>query len=274
MNGSKRASLALEIALILAALLFLLPVLYLVVMTFKEPRLFYKPLALTDRLYLDYYKLALGKSFFRSMFNSLLVTVGGLALTILVASMAGFVLARRREKLFLFFFYLFMSGMVIPTVGSLIPLFKLASFLHLINTRTLLILLYTAGFIPFASFLYSAFTKSIPRELEEAGSIDGCGPLRMFWVIIFPLLLPATGTFILTNVYGIWNDFLTPLIFLNSPDKMTLMPTIVQFMFNKQSTNYGPVFAISVLAMLPLLLLFVLTQKRMLRGLVMGSVKG
>ncbi|UVI30651.1 carbohydrate ABC transporter permease [Paenibacillus spongiae] len=274
MNGSRRASFGTEIALLFVSLLFLLPVLYLATMSFKEPRIFYKPLELPDRLYLDYYKEALGTEFFRSLLNSLLVTAGGLALTIFVASMAGYVLARRKERVFQLFFYLFMSGMIIPTVGSLIPLFKLATFLHLINTRTLLVLLYTAGFIPFASFLYSAFTKSIPRELEESANIDGCGSLRMFWVIIFPLLLPATGTFILTNVYGVWNDFLTPLIFLNSPEKMTLMPMIVQFMFNKQSINFGPVFAISVLAMLPLLLMFVLTQKHMLRGLVMGSVKG
>ncbi|MFD0716834.1 carbohydrate ABC transporter permease [Paenibacillus sp. GCM10027626] len=274
MNGSKRASVGTEIALIVAACFFLLPVLYLVLMSFKEPRIFYKPLQLPDRLYLDYYRQALGEEFFRSLLNSLLVTAGGLALTIFVASMAGYALSRRKERIFQLCFYLFMSGMVIPTVGSLIPLFKLATFLQLINTRTLLVFLYTAGFIPFASFLYAAFTKSIPRELEESANIDGCGSFRMFWVIIFPLLLPATGTFILTNVYGIWNDFLTPLIFLNSPEKMTLMPMIVQFMFNQQSINFGPVFAISVLAMLPLLLLFVLTQKHMLRGLVMGSVKG
>ncbi|WP_217593568.1 carbohydrate ABC transporter permease [Cohnella sp. GbtcB17] len=274
MNDSKRASLGMEIALIIAALLFMLPVLYLVAMTFKEPGIFYKPLKLPDQLYLEYYKQALGVEFFRSLWNTLLITIGGLSLTIFVASMAGYALSRRKERGFQIFFYLFMSGMIIPTVGSLIPLFKLATSLHLINTRLLLVFLYTAGFIPFASFLYAAFTKSIPRELEESANIDGCGSVRTFWVIIFPLLLPATGTFILTNAYGIWNDFLTPLIFLNSSEKMTLMPMIVQFIFNKQSTNFGPVFAISVLAMLPLLLFFILTQKHMLKGLVMGSVKG
>lgn len=274
MKESKRASLGTEIALLVVALMFLVPIFYLVIMSFKQPRIFYNPLQLPDRLYLDYYKQALDKDFFRSLLNTVLVTIGGLALTVVVAAMSGYALSRRKERLFHFFFYLFMTGMIIPTVGFLIPQFKLATFLHLVNTRTLLVLLYTAGHIPFASFLYSAFTKAIPRELEESAHIDGCGSMRMFWIIIFPLLLPATGTFILTNVYGIWNDFLTPLIFLNSPGKMTLMPMIVQFMFNEQSVNFGPVFAISILAMLPLLLLFVFTQKHMLKGLVVGSVKG
>jgi len=128
--------------------------------------------------------------------------------------------------------------------------------------------------IPMATFLYSAFTKSIPRELEESAAIDGCGRFRMFWVIIFPLLLPATGTFVITNVFGLWNDFITPQIFLNSPEKMTLMPQIVQFMFNLQSINLGPVFALGTLAVLPLIVLFMFTQKYMLKGLVIGSIKG
>lgn len=270
----KRASLSAEIVLIVVGLLFLFPILYLLLMSFKHPGIFYEPLKLPDRLYLDYYKIALHGDFFRSLWNSTIVTVFTLGLTIAVSSMAGYTLSRRTDRLFRFVFLLFLTGMIIPTVGSLIPLFKLVTALHLGNTRSVLVLLYTAGFIPFATFLYSAFTKSIPRELEEAASIDGCGRLRMFWVILFPLLLPATGTFILTNVFGIWNDFVTPLIFLNSPEKMTLMPMIVQFMYNRQSTNFGPVFALCVLAMIPLLVLFVFTQRYMLKGLVIGSVKG
>jgi raffinose/stachyose/melibiose transport system permease protein len=270
----KQASILTEIILIFVGLLFLFPILYLIQMSFKHPGIFYKPFVLPDRLYLDYYSKAVNVKFFISLANSVFVTVGGLGLTILLASMAGYTLARRQGRLFHIVFLLFMTGMIIPTVGSLIPLFKLVNSLHLGNTRTILVILYTAGHIPMATFLYSAFTKSIPRELEESAGMDGCGSFKMYWVIIFPLLLPATGTFILTNVFGIWNDFVTPLIFLNSSEKMTLMPMIVQFMFNQQSVNYGPVFALCVLAMIPLLVLFVFTQRYMLKGLVVGSVKG
>lgn len=275
MQLQKRPSMILEFIMIIGALAFLFPIFFLLEMSFKEPRDFFKPYAMPHSFYFDYYKKALhDMDFFSGLTNTLLVTAGALALAILVASMAGYVLSRRQEKLFKYMYLLFLSGMVIPTVGSLIPLFTLAVKIHLMNTRILLILIYTAGFIPFASFLYAAFTKAIPRELEESASLDGCGPFRLFWRIIFPLLLPATGTFIITNVYGIWNDFLTPLIFLNDPKKMTLMPQIVQFMFNKQSVNYGPVFAVSVLAVLPLVVLFAFTQKYMLKGLTAGAVKG
>ncbi|NBD24544.1 carbohydrate ABC transporter permease [Paenibacillus glycinis] len=275
MGLNKRPSLALEALLILAALAFLFPIFFLLEMSFKEPRYFFKPYELPHSFYFDYYRKAVqDMDFFTGLTNSVLVTVGALGFAIIVASMSGYVLSRRQERLFRYAYLFFLSGMVIPTVGSLIPLFTLAVKIHLMNTRTLLVLIYTAGFIPFASFLYAAFTKSIPRELEESASLDGCGPFRLFWRIIFPLLLPATGTFIITNVYGIWNDFLTPLIFLNQPEKMTLMPQIVQFMFNKQSVNYGPVFAVSVLAVLPLVVLFAFTQKYMLKGLTAGAVKG
>lgn len=275
MGQHRKPSLLSETLLIVVALLFLLPIFYLVEMSFKKPAIFYEPFRLPDSFYLGYYKSAFTDvAFFRGFGNTLLVTLGGLALTVVVASMAGYVLARMHQRLFRVAFLVILSGLIVPTVGSLIPLFKLAISLHLINTRILLVFVYTAGFIPIATFLYSAFTKSIPRELEESAAIDGCGKQRLFWTIIFPLLLPATGTFIITNVYGVWNDFVTPLIFLNNPAKMTLMPQIVQFMSNKQSTNLGPVFAISVLAVLPLVVLFLFTQKFMLKGLVVGSVKG
>ncbi|TVY03025.1 carbohydrate ABC transporter permease [Cohnella terricola] len=275
MQMEKKAPLFIELILIAVSLIFLFPVFFLVEMSFKEPGIFFDPFRLPNSLYLDYYRAAFTKmDFFTGLGNSLIITICGLGLTVIVGSMAGYVLTRRNERLFRFILLFFLTGMVIPAVGSIIPLFKMAIQLKLVNTRTLLVLLYTAQFVPFASFLYSAFTKSIPKDLEESAQIDGCGMFKMYWTIIFPLLMPATGTFIITHVYSIWNDFLTPLIFINQAEKMTLMPQIVQFMFNQQSINYGPVFAVSVLAVLPLVILFVFTQKYMIKGLVLGSVKG
>ncbi|OXS61844.1 hypothetical protein B1A99_04350 [Cohnella sp. CIP 111063] len=275
MGQLRKPPLLIEALMLLLALLFLLPVCYLLMMSIKQPAIFYDPFKLPNQLYLEYYKAAFQDvAFFRGLGNTLYVTLGGLVLTILVASMSGFVLARMNQRFFRYVFLFILSGLIIPTVGSLIPMFKLAIALELINTRTLLVFMAAAAGIPMATFLYSAFTKSIPRELEESAAIDGCGRLRLFWMIIFPLLMPATGTFVITNIYAAWNDFVTPLIFLNDPSKMTLMPQIVQFMANKQSINLGPVFALSVLSVLPLVVLFLFTQKYMLKGLVMGSVKG
>lgn len=275
MSHKKTPSLLLEAALWLVALLFLVPILYLFAMSFKRPAIFYNPIKLPDSFYIGYYQTAFLKMDIGQGFaNSFLVTTGGLMVTIVSASLAGYIIARMKGKLFQICFFIILSGLIIPTVSSLIPLFKLAIAMNLINTRLLLVLIYSAGLMPIATFLYSAFTKSIPRELEESAAIDGCGRLSTFWRIIFPLLLPATGTFVITNVFGLWNDFITPQIFLNSPGKMTLMPQIVQFTFNLQSVNLGPVFALGCLAVLPLIVLFIFAQKHMLKGLVIGSMKG
>lgn len=268
-------TLPLEVALILVSLLFLYPIYYLVLGSFKEPNDFYNAFSFPNTLYLGSYEKVFDKiNFFNGLWNSTVVTLSSLILTIVISSMAGYILARMNQRFFKFAFIFILSGMIIPSIGNLIPLFKLGISLHLMNTKTYLVILYTASQIPFAAFLYSAFTKSIPRELEESASMDGYGRFRTFWRIIFPLLLPATGTFVITNVYGIWNDFLIPLIFLNQEKNMTLMPLVFQFMANSQSIDYGPVFAASTMTVLPVIILFLFTQKYMLQGLVVGSVKG
>ncbi|GBG07690.1 hypothetical protein PAT3040_02246, partial [Paenibacillus agaridevorans] len=175
---------------------------------------------------------------------------------------------------FQFLFFFFISGMVIPLQTGMIPIFKMGVALHLIDTRTFMILLYAAGALPMAIFMYSGFTKSIPREIEESAAIDGYGKFRAFWLIIFPLMLPATGTLIMLNIYGIWNDLFGPLLYLKDPSKMTLMSQIVQFKANHQSIDYGPIFALCVMATLPLIVLFIFTQKYMMKGLVAGAIKG
>jgi raffinose/stachyose/melibiose transport system permease protein len=271
----RKATLMTEIIMILVSLFFIFPIAHLVMMTFKSPDIFYKPFALPNKLYLESYATAFrDMNFFSGLFNSIMITTVSICLTIIIASMAGYTITRMKHRFFQFCMFFFLAGMVLPAIGALIPLFKLTISMGLYGSRSLVVLLYTTSFIPFATFLYAAFTKSIPYILEESASIDGCNRWRAFWTIIFPLLLPATGTFVLTNVYGVWNDFFTPLIFLNQPDRMPLMPQIVQFMFNQQSVNFGPVFAVSVLASLPMVVLFLFTQKHMLKGLMIGSVKG
>ncbi|RAP76960.1 carbohydrate ABC transporter permease [Paenibacillus montanisoli] len=271
----RQASLATEIVLILISLLFLYPVFYLFMASLKRPEDFYNPLKLPSYLYVRHYAKAFSQiDVFQGFLNTLAVCIGSLFCIVIVASMAGYAIARQQNRGFQLLFYFLLSGMIIPVQTNMFPLFRLGVDLHLIDTRTFLILLYTAGTIPFATFLYTGFMKSVPREVEESASIDGCGKFRLFWWIVFPLLLPATGTVVITNIFGFWNDLITPLLYLKDPAKMTLMPQIVQFKANNQSIDYGPIFAMCSISTLPLLLLFVFTQKYMLRGLIVGSVKG
>ncbi|MFC5404372.1 carbohydrate ABC transporter permease [Cohnella soli] len=265
----------LEILLLLAALLFLFPIFYLVLTSVKAPSLFYQPLAMPDSFYWGHYAKAFDKvNVWRGFFNTFAISAGSIGLIILVSSMAGYVIARIPRKFFQFLFYFFISGMVIPLQTGMIPIFKMGVALHLIDTRSFLILLYAAGALPMATFMYTGFTKSVPREIEESAAIDGYGRFRSFWLIIFPLMLPATGTLIMLNIYGIWNDLFGPLLYLKDPAKMTLMAQVVQFKANNQSIDYGPIFALCVMATLPLIVLFFFTQKYMMKGLVIGAVKG
>ncbi|MDI4646390.1 carbohydrate ABC transporter permease [Cohnella hashimotonis] len=257
------------------ALLFLYPIFYLILTSFKSPDQLYQPLAMPDSFYWGHYKKAIEKvNVLRGFFNTFAISAGAIGLMVFVSSMAGYVIARIPRKFFQFLFYFFISGMVIPLQTGMIPIFKMGVALHLIDTRTFMILLYAAGALPMATFMYAGFTKSVPREIEESAAIDGYGKFRAFWMIIFPLLLPATGTLIMLNIYGIWNDLFGPLLYLKNPAKMTLMAQVVQFKANTQSIDYGPIFALCVMATLPLIVLFFFTQKYMMKGLVAGAVKG
>jgi raffinose/stachyose/melibiose transport system permease protein len=269
------SSLTLEIMLIIAAFLFLYPIFYLILTSFKSPAQINQPLAMPDSLYWGHYEKAIEKvNVLLGLFNTSVISVGSIGLMVIISSMAGYVIARIPRRFFQFLFFFFISGMVIPLQTGMIPIFKMGVALHLIDTRTFMILLYAAGALPMAIFMYSGFTKSIPREIEESAAMDGYGKFRAFWLIIFPLMLPATGTLIMLNIYGIWNDLFGPLLYLKDPSKMTLMSQIVQFKANHQSIDYGPIFALCVMATLPLIVVFIFTQKYMMKGLVAGAIKG
>ena len=267
--------LVVELLLIAIALVFLYPIFFLFVGSFKEPSIFYDPFAFPRSLYLGSYKIVFEKvDVWMGLMNTTKVVVLSILLIVLVGSLAGYAIARVPSRWFKYAYFFFLAGMVIPLQTTMITLFKLSVTLNMMDTHRFLILLYVAGAIPISTFIYVGFMKSIPKEIEESAFIDGCGPLRSFAKIVFPLLMPATGTIIILNITGIYNDFLSPLLYLRSADKLTLMSQIVQFYANKFSMDFGPVFALSSLAVLPLIILFIFTQKYMIKGLVVGALKG
>ncbi len=264
-----------EILLIALALIFLYPIFFLFIGGFKEPAIFYDPFALPASFYLGSFKVVFEKvHVLRGFSNTVIVVTLSLFFIIDVGSLAGYAIARVNNRWFKFAYFFFLAGMVIPLQTTMVTLFKLGVSLFIMDTHTFLVLLYVAGSIPISTFLYVGFMKSIPKEIEESAFIDGCGPARSFARIVFPLLMLATGTLIILNVTGIYNDFLSPLLYLRSEDKLTLMPQIVQFYANKFMMDFGPVFALSSLAVLPLIVLFIFTQKYMIKGLIVGALKG
>ncbi|MDG0811006.1 carbohydrate ABC transporter permease [Cohnella rhizosphaerae] len=263
-----------ELVMLIAACLFLVPFLNVLLASFKPSSEVFDALHFPSSWEFAHYGAILGEGrFAQSLFNTVVITSLSLGLVVLFTSMAGYAIGRSGKGLFQIVFFILISGMIIPLQSTIIPIFKLATAISLINTRTLMILLYTAGAIPFATIIYTGFVKGIPSEMEEAAAMEGCGKTRTFFTIIFPLLLPATGTVIVTNVFTIWNDFFGPLIYLYSPGKQTLMTLIYQFK-QERTTDWGPIFALSVIATIPLILLFFFVQDKFLKGLTAGAVKG
>lgn len=268
------ASIGIEMVLAAFGLLTIFPFLYLVVDSFKEENRIFDIYYIPSFTYIDNFKTAITRGdYFPSLGNSILITSGSLALLIALSSMAGFTIGRSGKGFFNVILTVLLTGMIIPLQASMVPLYKMGVSLHLMNTRTFLVLLYAAGSTPLATFLYAGFTKSISREYDEAAKLDGCNRFQLFWRIVFPLLLPATGTVIVTSAFGIWNDFSGPLLFLYDERKQTVISMIYHFKGEK-TTDWAPVFALCTLATLPMVGLFLLVQKNFFRQIASGGLKG
>ena len=272
-KGRNWELMAVEVFLAAVALVALYPFYALISTSLEGPQKIFSAFPAPQWYWGNYRDVFTEINFPLSFFNTLIICAGTEIIVVLLGSMAGSAIGRSARGPLQWLYFFFLTGLVIPLQTTMVPLFRLSIDLHLANTRIFLILNYAAGTIPFALLLYTGFMKSIPRELDEAAIIDGCGPIRLYWNILFPLLMPATGTIIVTTVYWYWNDFLGPLLFLQSPTKLTLMTQIFSFETG-HATAYGPIFALCALATIPLILFFLFTQKYLIRGLMQGAVKG
>ena len=203
--------------------------------------------------------------------NSLLLTVFSLCGLVFVCSMAGYVLQRRRGRTMSFVNFIIMTGLMIPP--AILPTIWIMQVLHIYKTLFGMILIEIALQIPFDIMIYRGFMSSIPVELEEAGYIDGCSKIRLFSSIIFPLLKPATATIIILNAVTIFNDFTNPLYFLPGNENTTIQLTLYNFK-GQYASSYNLLFADVILITIPMLILFLIFNKRIVDGMVAGSVKG
>lgn len=203
--------------------------------------------------------------------NSIFLTVGSLILLIVVGSMAGYVLQRRSDKTTKFVSTLVMTGLMIPP--AILPTIWIMQGLHIYKTMFGMILIETALQIPFTIMLYRGFMNTIPVELEEAGYIDGCTRTDLFVKIIFPLLKPVTSTIIILNAVTIFNDFTNPLYFLPGTKNATVQLTLYNFM-GRYSSSYNLLFADVLIITIPMLILFLFFNQKIVDGMVAGAVKG
>ena len=267
-------ALAFEAAMVIAALIFAFPLYVLVTLALKPQSEWIRdPLSLPSRLYLDNITMAWSQANLgTAMLSSVLVTVSSVVILVGLGSLAAYWIARRGGRLGYVAYVLFLAGMILPFQLALIPLYKLMRDLGVLGSPVSLILFYPALKLPLTIFLYAGYIRSLPRSYEEAAIIDGANQFQTFVLVVLPMLRPITGTVVILNAVFVWNDFLTPLLYLSGSHWATVPVAIYSFA-GQESSDLGLLFGGLLAAMVPVLFAFVVFQKRMMQGFA-GGVKG
>ncbi|WP_083189951.1 carbohydrate ABC transporter permease [Orenia metallireducens] len=263
------------ILLLIGSLIILFPLYLTLTVALKSPQqLAQSLLAFPKELHWENFSKAMKLThYFRSFKNSSLIAVPTVFITLLTNSMVAYAIARNMDKKFFrFLYYYFIAAMFIPFPIIMLPIVKEMSFLGLDNRLGLTILYIVYG-LSLNIFIYIGYIRSLPISLEEAAIIDGANTWQIFWKVIFPLLKPINATIGILTALWAWNDFMLPLIILNDRELMTL--PLVQYVFQSQfSTDYNLAFASYILALAPMLLVYIFAQKWIISGVMRGSVKG
>jgi N-acetylglucosamine transport system permease protein len=271
-------------SLIFWAVLVIFPMIWLVYTSFKtDQEIFFSPWSLPDALQLDNFTRAWTKVHVGQYFaNSMIVVVPGLFLTLAVSSLAAYVLGRFRFPGNRALFYLFMAGLLFPIFMALVPLFflvqDLGRMIHPLlglNQYPGLILVYTAYSLPFTVFFLTGFFRTLPSELHEAALIDGANEYQVFFRVMLPLAQPGLVTMAIFNFLGMWNQFILPLVLMTDRSRYVL-PQGLAFMLQQQKyqNDWSALFAAVTIIMIPTLLVYVIFQNKIQKGITVGALKG
>jgi ABC-type glycerol-3-phosphate transport system permease component len=214
-----------------------------------------------------------GGAFWTFLRNSLFVTLSAVVLASAVSLLAAVAVARFRFRLRTSFLIMLLVVQMVPGNALVIPLFLDFRSANLLDSLTGLILLYAGLALPVSIWLLRNFVATVPKELEEAAAIDGAGPARIFWRILFPLVWPGLVAVSTLAFITAWNEFVFALTFLSSQNDYTL-PIYLGYFFGRGSAAWGPIMAASTLYTIPPVAFFLIVQRRMVGGLIAGAVKG
>jgi raffinose/stachyose/melibiose transport system permease protein len=210
--------------------------------------------------------------FFNAFGYSLFITVFSVIGISLVTSMLAWYLTRVKTKFTTFAYYLLVFSMIVPFQMVMFTMSKTANMLHLDNPIGILVLYIGFG-AGLGTFMFSGFIKSIPLSLEEAAMIDGAGPVKTFFLIVFPILKPTAITVAILNTMWVWNDYLLPYLTIGTEYKT--IPVAIQYLRGGYgAVDMGAMMAMLVLAMVPIIVFYLSAQKYIIRGVVAGAVKG
>lgn len=275
--GSKKLFIYLAEALaIVISIIFLFPLFYAFINSFKEyGEMMTSYMSFPKSFYLgNYVKAWKAMNYIKSFFNSFTVTVFSVAGIIFFSSMASYKLARTKDRKSWFIYLLFTFGMIIPFHAIMIPLVKLAAFLHLTKSIPGLVVIYWGLGCPLAVFLYHGFIKGVPVEIEEAAEIDGCSPFRKFFSVVMPLLTPVTSTIAILDVLWVWNDFLLPMLVIFLNRSIRTIPLTQYNLYGEYNSEWNVAIAAVIMGVVPCIVFFLFMQKYIIKGVTAGSVKG
>ncbi|MCB0910040.1 MAG: carbohydrate ABC transporter permease [Propionibacteriaceae bacterium] len=266
----------LHTVLLVGGLAMVFPFVWMLLTSFKAlPQLLENPLSfLPDPWTVDnYVKAWTSVPFGQAYVNSIYICLLAVAGTLVTASMAGYAFARIEFRGAKALFVIFLATQMIPKQVTLIPFYLLMARLGWVDSHLSLIV--PAMLVnPFAVFLMRQFVLTLPKELEEAARVDGCGRWRMFWRIVLPNLRPGMAALAIIVALDVWNSFLFPLVLLNSPDLFTVPLLLTSFRGQFGTINYGLVMAASAIATVPMLIAFVVGQRRIISSLATSGLGG
>ncbi|MEU7006493.1 carbohydrate ABC transporter permease [Streptomyces sp. NPDC046332] len=267
-----------HLSLALWALVVIVPLLFTFLSSFKNTEeLFGDPFTLPAALRWDNWVRAWDTAHVgQYILNSVVVVFFGVVGTMLLGSMAAYVLARYEFPGNRLLYYMFVSGLTFPVFLALVPLFFVVKNLGLLGTHTGLVLVYIAYSLPFTVFFLAAFFKTLPKEIAEAAVVDGCSHTRTFFQVMLPMAKPAVVSLTIFNVLGQWNQYLLPLVLLpgDAQDKWVLPQGIASISTAAgNQADWGALFAALTISIIPMLVIYVVFQRQIQSGLTAGALK-
>lgn len=264
--------------LILAVLtvIFLFPFLICILMSVKSKQeTSLGILSLPDTIHWENFTVAMEKAkILLSMKNSIIITVCSVIIILLVASTAAYAIGRQYKKRFYRFYETLLVGsMMLPFQVIMVPVYRMYKNLNLLNTRTGAVIMISGLAIAYSTVMIIGFVRGIPLELEEAAEIEGAGRFRIFFSIIFPLLKPILATVATLQFLAVWNEFNVSILLLQD-EAIKTIPMQQYVFFGAYGADYNTAFAAAVIAMIPVVIIFLILQKQVVAGMTAGAVKG
>ena len=258
-----------------AAVVAIAPFIFMVINSFKEKfeMLTKGVFSLPEKLDISNYKEVIEGNFLSYFINSVIVLAVSLFILLMLSAFAAYPLSRFKFKLKGVIYSLIVACMSIPVHITLIPIFKMSQGMHMYDSIWALIGPYVAMGIPISVFILTSFMEQIPKEIEEAAAIDGCGKTRMFVSIILPMAKPGLSTLAIYNGVNMWNEFIFAYTLTQSQGNRTLPLAVWEFQ-GQYSMNTPMIMSVLTLTVLPMILLFIFAQDKLIKGMAAGAVKG